>query len=179
MLGAIAPGLQAWLFPPDDALQRSLLGGLGWIGVFLLLVLTGLETELGLIRRLGRGVAFVAIGSLLVPLLAGINLGFALPEAFVGEGSPRLVFALFMGTYLFPGYRYRWLQVRYFFGQLPLLSLAAAVGLFTIWDLPRRAGIRLPDGALIAIGYAALVALNLRVLSIGVFGSLYRFIGVG
>jgi len=99
VLGAIAPDLQSWLFPPDP-IQRSLLGGLGWIGVFLLLVLTGLETELGLIRRLGRGVAFVALGSLLIPLLAGIDLGFTLPEAFVGEGSPRLVFALFMGTAL-------------------------------------------------------------------------------
>lgn len=100
VLGAVAPGLQAWLFPPDDALQRSLLASLGWIGAFLLLLLTGLETELGLIRRLGRGVGFVAVGSLLVPLLAGVNLGFALPETFVGEGSPRLVFALFMGTAL-------------------------------------------------------------------------------
>jgi len=100
VLGAIAPGLQTWLFPTDDPLQRSLLAGLGWVGVFLLLVLTGLETELGLIRRLGRGVAYVAIGSLLVPLLGGINLGFALPESFVGEGAQRLVFALFMGTAL-------------------------------------------------------------------------------
>src|SRR5262245_18481555 len=100
VLGAIAPELQAWLFPTDDPLQRSLLGGLGWIGVFLLLVLTGLETELALIRRLGRGVGFVAMGSLLLPLLAGIDLGFYLPEAFVGESAPRLVFALFMGTAL-------------------------------------------------------------------------------
>ncbi|HZO10095.1 MAG TPA: cation:proton antiporter, partial [Myxococcota bacterium] len=33
VLGAIAPGLQTWLFPTDDPLQRSLLAGLGWVGV--------------------------------------------------------------------------------------------------------------------------------------------------
>jgi len=85
-------------------------------------------------------------------------------------------FALFLATYLFPGYRYRWLQVRYFFGQLPLLCLAMAIGLFTIWDLPRRLGLRVPDSVLVAILYVALLVLNLLVLSEGVFGHLYRHV---
>ncbi len=99
VLGAVAPDVQQWLFP-DDPVQRTLLAGPAWIGVFLLLVLTGLETDLALVRRLGRGVAYVAMGSLFIPVLAGINLGFYLPDAFVGEGAPRPVFALFMGTAL-------------------------------------------------------------------------------
>jgi Kef-type K+ transport system membrane component KefB len=99
VFGALAPEAQQWLFPPDPV-QRSLLAGPAWIGVFLLLVLTGLETDLALVRRLGRGVAYVAAGSLLIPVLAGINLGFALPDAFVGEAAPRPIFALFMGTAL-------------------------------------------------------------------------------
>jgi Kef-type K+ transport system membrane component KefB/nucleotide-binding universal stress UspA family protein len=99
VFGVLMPDAQEWLFPTDP-LQRSLLAGPAWIGVFLLLVLTGLETDLALVRRLGRGVAFVAIGSLLIPVLAGINLGLSLPESFVGEGAPRPVFALFMGTAL-------------------------------------------------------------------------------
>ncbi len=86
-------------------------------------------------------------------------------------------FALFFATYLFPGYRYRWLQVRYFFGQLPLLSLCAAIALFTIWDLPRRVGLRLPDRALLVLVYLALLALNALVLYLGVFGYLYSQIG--
>jgi Kef-type K+ transport system membrane component KefB len=99
VLGKLAPGVEAWLFPPDPV-QRSLLAGLAWIGVFLLLVLTGLETDLALIRRLGTATARVALGSLLVPVAAGIALGFALPEAFVGGAAHRDVFALFMGTAL-------------------------------------------------------------------------------
>lgn len=99
VLGSLAPGLESWLFPPDPV-QRSLLAGVAWIGVFLLLVLTGLETDLALIRRLGKATARVAMGSLLVPLVAGVALGLALPAAFVGEAGGHRVFALLIGTAL-------------------------------------------------------------------------------
>jgi Kef-type K+ transport system membrane component KefB len=99
VLGHLAPAVHAWLFP-DDPLQNALLGGPAWIGVFLLLILTGLETDLGLIRRLGQATARVAFGSLALPLLTGIALGLALPDGFVGPGAARGVFALFLGTAL-------------------------------------------------------------------------------
>jgi Kef-type K+ transport system membrane component KefB/nucleotide-binding universal stress UspA family protein len=99
VLGHLAPGLHAWLFPADP-LQRALLAGPAWVGVFLLLILTGVETDLALVRRLGRAVARVALGSLTLPVLAGVALGLGLPAAFVGAESGRLVFALFMGTAL-------------------------------------------------------------------------------
>ena len=99
VLGHLAPALHQWLFP-NDPLQRALLAGPAWIGVFLLLILTGSETDLALIRRLGRATARVAIGSLVLPVLAGVALGVALPAEFVGEGAQREVFALFMGTAL-------------------------------------------------------------------------------
>jgi Kef-type K+ transport system membrane component KefB len=99
VLGKLAPGIEGWLFPPDP-IQRSLLAGVAWIGVFLLLVLTGLETDLALVRRLGRATARVATGSLLIPLAFGAGLGLLLPETFVGEVASRHVFALFMGTAL-------------------------------------------------------------------------------
>jgi Kef-type K+ transport system membrane component KefB/nucleotide-binding universal stress UspA family protein len=99
VLGHLAPGLHGWLFP-DDPLQRALLAGPAWVGVFLLLILTGSETDLDLIRRLGRATGRVAIGSLVLPVIAGVGLGVVLPEEFVGEGAQREVFALFMGTAL-------------------------------------------------------------------------------
>src|SRR4029453_3282459 len=67
---------------------------------FLLLILTGLESDPALIRRLGRATGRVAIGSLVLPVLAGPGLGFALPPSFGGGETDRLVFALFMGTAL-------------------------------------------------------------------------------
>jgi len=99
VFGHLAPDLHHWLFPPEPV-QRALLGGLAWVGVFLLLIVTGMETDPALIRRLGRATARVALGSLVLPVLAGVALGVGLPSSFVGEGTERLVFALFMGTAL-------------------------------------------------------------------------------
>jgi Kef-type K+ transport system membrane component KefB len=99
VLGKLAPAFQGWLFPPDPV-QQGLLSGLAWIGVFFLLVLTGLETDLALIRRLGAATARVATGSLLVPVVAGVALGSVLPAEFLGPRASRDVFALFMGVAL-------------------------------------------------------------------------------
>ncbi len=99
VLGRIWPDATDWLFPPDRA-QTAMLFTMGWIGVILLLVATGFETDLGLIRRLGRAAATVSTGSLLVPLGVGFGLGWVIPTTFVGEGTDRLVFALFIAAAL-------------------------------------------------------------------------------
>jgi Kef-type K+ transport system membrane component KefB len=99
VLGQLAPGIEAWLFPPDPV-QGGLLVGLGWIGAFLLLIVTGLETDLALVRRMWRATAHVAIGSLLIPVVFGFGMGFSMPRVFLGESATREVFALFMATAL-------------------------------------------------------------------------------
>lgn len=99
VLGWIAPGLWAWLFP-EDAVHAGLMAGVGWIGVFMLLVLAGVETDLGLVRRLGRAAALVSTGSLVVPLAAGATVGLAMPERFLGRADDALGFPLFMATAL-------------------------------------------------------------------------------
>ncbi len=99
ILGKIAPGITDWLFPADDA-QTAMLFTVGWIGVLLLLVATGFETDLGLIRRLGRAAATVSTGSLLVPAAAGLAVGWFIPASFVGDGTERYIFALFIAAAL-------------------------------------------------------------------------------
>ena len=88
-------------------------------------------------------------------------------------------FALFFATYAQPGYRYRWLQVRYFFNQLPLISLVAAVAIETLADGARRLGLPVTPGMVVAAVYAGLVALNAMALSYGVVPHLYRYVGGG
>ena len=97
VLGHLAPEFFAWLFPADPV-QRSLLSAVAWLGVLLLLLATGFETDVTLVRRLGRATGRVTLGSLLLPVTCGLAMGFALPDAFVGAGTERPVFALFMGT---------------------------------------------------------------------------------
>lgn len=99
IFGQLAPGAQAWLFP-DDPVQTGMLGAVGWVGALLLMIVTGYETDLRLIRRLGSATARVSIASLLAPVLAGIGVGYAMPAAFRGPEAERGVFALFLGVAL-------------------------------------------------------------------------------
>jgi Dolichyl-phosphate-mannose-protein mannosyltransferase len=85
--------------------------------------------------------------------------------------------ALFFTTYAYPGYRYRWLQVRYFFNQFPLIALVSAVGIETLWAGARRLGLPAPDRALVAIVYVFLVGLDLLVLWAGVIPHVYHYVG--
>ena len=99
ILGALFPSAFAWLFPADEV-QSAMLFTVGWLGVTFLLIATGFETDLGLIRSLGRAAVFVAAGSLLVPFAMGIGTGLLMPDTFAGDTASTVVFALFIGTSL-------------------------------------------------------------------------------
>jgi Kef-type K+ transport system membrane component KefB/nucleotide-binding universal stress UspA family protein len=99
LLGNLAPDVTDWLFPADDA-QTAMLFTVGWLGVLLLLVGTGFETDLGLIQRLGRAAFFVSAGSLIVPAAAGFAVGWFIPTTFVGDDTERYIFALFIAAAL-------------------------------------------------------------------------------
>lgn len=99
VLGQLAPDLFDWLFPVD-MVQSSLLFSIGWVGVLLLLLVTGFETDLALIAKLGKAAVFVTIGSLTVPFAFGLAGGFVAPDLLLGAGIDRTVFALFLATAL-------------------------------------------------------------------------------
>ncbi len=90
-----------WFLPEiGQGVQWSLLAGVSWVGVALLLVVTGFETDLGLITKLGRSALLVTAGSLVVPLIGGIVVGLLLPPLFLGEDAERLTFMLFVALAL-------------------------------------------------------------------------------
>ena len=99
VFGNLAPAAQAWVFP-NAVDSRSMLLAVSTLGVALLLVVTGYETDLGLIRALGRPALVVAAGSILVPFAAGIVPGLLLPSRFVGLQADRGVFVLFVAAAL-------------------------------------------------------------------------------
>jgi Kef-type K+ transport system membrane component KefB/nucleotide-binding universal stress UspA family protein len=99
LLGRVAPGVLDWLVPADP-LQSGMLFAVSWIGILLLLIETGFETDLALIRRLGKATALVSAGSIVLPLIAGLFVGTALPDVFRGELDDPTVFALFVGAAL-------------------------------------------------------------------------------
>jgi Kef-type K+ transport system membrane component KefB/nucleotide-binding universal stress UspA family protein len=94
----VLPAQANWLFPGSLAESAPILT-VAWIGVALLLVETGFETDLALLRRLGRQAATVSLGSLLVPLVLGFAVGWIMPgDLFIGEEGSRFTFAAFIAV---------------------------------------------------------------------------------
>nr|ADU56112.1 hypothetical protein CA878-34 [uncultured organism CA878] len=97
LLAWAAPGLHGWLFPAVGE-QYHLLDAVGQVGVLLLVGLTGVQMDMGLVRRRGVAAAGVSVGGLIIPLGLGIGAGYLLPRVLVPEGTDITVFALFLGV---------------------------------------------------------------------------------
>jgi Kef-type K+ transport system membrane component KefB len=81
-----------WFLPAGGDSQG--LAVVASISLLVLLVVIGAESDLALIRRLGRAAAWVSTGSLVLPLAAGFGLALLLPAALLGPRDHRTVFAL-------------------------------------------------------------------------------------
>lgn len=99
VFGQVWPSGFHWFLPNDD-MQGAAIVSVSWMGAALLLLVTGFETDLALINRFRRAATAVAIGSLVVPFLGGLLVGFTLPQRFIPEPSQHVVFALFIATAL-------------------------------------------------------------------------------
>jgi Kef-type K+ transport system membrane component KefB/nucleotide-binding universal stress UspA family protein len=99
LLGLISPHLQHALFPPT-AEQKGMLDAVSQLGILLLLLLTGMETDLRLVRRVGRSAMAVAAAGVALPFMCGFALGALLPDSLLPHAQSRFVTALFLATAL-------------------------------------------------------------------------------
>lgn len=99
VLGALWPELQHAIFPPHAG-QKSMIDAISQIGILLLLLLTGMETDLKLVRRAGRAATSVSVTGVAVPFVCGFLLGQLLPESLLPDPAQRTVASLFLGTAL-------------------------------------------------------------------------------
>jgi Kef-type K+ transport system membrane component KefB/nucleotide-binding universal stress UspA family protein len=98
VFGALWPAAHPVVFPnnPD---QKAMITAIAQFGVLLLLLLTGMETDLKLVRR-SRGTAMaVSLTGIALPFACGFALGQFLPASLLPAGH-RLVGSLFLGTAL-------------------------------------------------------------------------------
>jgi Kef-type K+ transport system membrane component KefB/nucleotide-binding universal stress UspA family protein len=98
-LGALLPDFQHALFPRTPE-QKAMLDGIAQFGILLLLLLTGMETDLKLVRTVGRAAISVSIAGVAVPFLCGFALGEFMPAWLLPHPEQRLVTSLFLGTAL-------------------------------------------------------------------------------
>lgn len=103
----IGPSVLGWLWPgafaagglfPPEASQVHLLEVVAWLGMILLLLLTGLETDVRLLRHLGRSALTSSALGMAVPFFAGLVLGLFTPERFLANPDRRLLFSVFLAT---------------------------------------------------------------------------------
>jgi len=99
VLGALSADLQHALFP-DSPEQKAMLDGISQFGILLLLLLTGMETDLRLVRRVGKAALSISITGVAVPFICGFALGQFLPEALLPHPDQRFLTSLFLGTAL-------------------------------------------------------------------------------
>jgi K+:H+ antiporter len=66
----------------------------------MLLLLTGMETDLKLVRKVGRAAISVSIFGICVPFACGFALGQYLPASILPDPTHRLIGSLFLGTAL-------------------------------------------------------------------------------
>jgi K+:H+ antiporter len=97
LLGHFAPGLSAMIFPHDPTLNH-LIEGVSWIGIIMLLLYTGLETDLDIVQSMGRRAAVISFSGIVVPLISGFGLGWITPVSYLANPDGRLIFSLFMAV---------------------------------------------------------------------------------
>jgi Kef-type K+ transport system membrane component KefB/nucleotide-binding universal stress UspA family protein len=98
LFGWVWPQAQHFLFPRDE-MQKGMIDGLSQVGILLLLLLTGMETDLRLVRKSGFAAMAIALCGIAFPFACGFALGeFGPPSLFGGGGN--LATSLFLGTAL-------------------------------------------------------------------------------
>ncbi len=99
LFGLLLPDLQHALFP-RTAEQKAMIDAISQTGILLLLLLTGMETDLKLVRQTGRASVFASLMGIVVPFACGVILGEILPDSLLPDPGKRLITALFLGTAL-------------------------------------------------------------------------------
>lgn len=99
IFGLALPDLQKSLFPTNEA-QKSMTDAVGQLGILFLLLLAGMETDLGLARKLRKSAAGVSLTGIVIPFALGFALGEMIPDSFLPDPEKRLVTSLFLGTAL-------------------------------------------------------------------------------
>lgn len=98
VLGRLAQAAQGFVFP--DGAPRTMLSAYTTFAVVLLLVVAGLEVDLGIVKKRRRTAVLVSLLGILVPLVGGVIIGYLVPDSFILRPERRDLFALFLGVAL-------------------------------------------------------------------------------
>lgn len=96
LLGSI-PVLSEFLIAQNPS-GTNLLDVISLIGAMLLLLITGLETDLALIKHHSKNAFSTALGGLILPLILGFIFAYFLPDSVLVDPNKKIIFSLFIAT---------------------------------------------------------------------------------
>jgi Kef-type K+ transport system membrane component KefB/mannitol/fructose-specific phosphotransferase system IIA component (Ntr-type) len=100
VLGQIAPGVSAAIFPTSGAIP-VVLSGMSNIAIVLFLLVAGMEVDLSAVWRQGRPALLVSFAGMVIPFTLGFGLAWTSPSGMGAEAqADPLVFSLFFATAL-------------------------------------------------------------------------------
>ncbi|MDQ2856245.1 MAG: cation:proton antiporter [Acidobacteriota bacterium] len=99
VLGNFWPGAHHLIFPDTPELKK-MIDGISQVGILMLLLLAGMETDFGIVRRRKRTAFFSSISGIILPFACGLVLGELLPDSLLPAPDKRLMTALFLATAL-------------------------------------------------------------------------------
>jgi Kef-type K+ transport system membrane component KefB/nucleotide-binding universal stress UspA family protein len=97
LLSSLIPAIGEWIIPQTQV-QVYLLDVVSMLGALFMLLITGMEIDLLLIRRHARSAIGTGVGGLVLPFIGGFTLAQFLPDHLLTHPDHRLVFSLFVAT---------------------------------------------------------------------------------
>ncbi len=99
VFGTIWPTAQEFVFP-SSATDRPMLTAVAELGVLLLLLLTGMETDMSIIRKAHRIALITSAAGIVLPFSLGYLFGQSLPDSLIADPNLRMISSLFIATAL-------------------------------------------------------------------------------
>jgi Kef-type K+ transport system membrane component KefB/nucleotide-binding universal stress UspA family protein len=99
IFGAVWPTAQHFIFPPGGQ-QKTMLSAVSTLGILLILLLAGMETDLSVVRKVRKAALSASVFGIAIPFACGFALGQFLPQSLLPEPGQRLAAALFLGVAL-------------------------------------------------------------------------------
>ena len=99
VFGRLWPGAHNLIFP--DAVElKKMIDAISQLGILMLLLLAGMETDFKIVRRQKRTAIFSSLSGIILPFISGLALGELLPDSLLPAPEKRLITALFLATAL-------------------------------------------------------------------------------
>src|SRR5713101_729091 len=99
VLGNVWPAAHQAIFPNTPE-QKKMIDAISQLGILMLLLIAGMETDFAIVKRMRRTALFSSLSGIVFPFACGLFLGETLPDSMLPEPEKRIVTALFLATAL-------------------------------------------------------------------------------